>query len=630
MDKILFVIGVSGSGKTTIAKLIAQSYDIPFFDADDYHPESNKAKMASGVALEDADRWPWLERLNTLATSQTRSCVIACSALKQAYRLKLASKIEHKVIWIQLVGSMELIASRLKKRSDHFMPASLLQSQFDTFEKETSAITIDVDQSIENILLEIQKRLNGMKSEFGILGLAVMGSNLARNIGRNGISLSMYNRYVENQEELVAQNLKDSYPELQDAQAFEDLSLFVDSLERPRKVLIMVKASALDFVLDELTTLLSPEDIVIDGGNSHYKLTEERAQRLEALGIVFVGMGISGGSEGALLGPAMMPGGRESSYQFLKPTLEKIAAKNKLGESCVAWIGNGGAGHFVKMIHNGVEYAEMQLLAECYHIMRDCLAMDYPAIAATFGDWNSGEDGSYLLEITAQIFNAKKDGVYILDTILDSASNKGTGAWASIAGIELGVPFNIISSALFARYISSFKTKREKYSKQFMRHDKHSSSHITLQDLQIGYRIARMLNHAQGFDYLQEASDRHDWNLNLSGIAKVWTAGCIIRSELMFDIKNNIGEKTHLLELSHWNEKIRLGYPALKDIVKTCIDHEIPIPTFSACIQFFNALKQENSSANLIQAQRDFFGSHGFQILNREDTSLHHANWTEL
>ncbi len=630
MQSIYYIMGVSGAGKTTFGKALAQRLQLPFFDGDDFHPEANIVKMAAGQALNDTDRQDWLLALQELAKTQADGAIIACSALKQTYRDLLEKEISIPVHWVYLKGDFDTILKRMQKREDHFMPTDLLQSQFDTLEEPTDAFVLNIEQSIPFNVDRLVGLLQTQKAEIGIIGMGVMGRNLARNIARNSFSVSLYNRRVEEEEEEVAFQLTQQFEELNTAAAFEHIAPFIASLERPRKVLMMVKAGkVVDQVIAKVSPHLDRGDILIDGGNSHFKDTERRIDSLKEMGIHFIGMGVSGGEEGALNGPALMPGGEEETYALISPILQKMAAKNSNGDHCCAYLGKGGSGHYIKMIHNGIEYAEMQLLAECYSILKSHFEYDNDQIAHVFSDWNQGELNSYLLEITATIFTKKEDGKYLIDQILDRASNKGTGAWTSINGIELGVPFNIIASALYARYTSSFKEKRVQLAQNYLSNSSPKTD-LSIVQLKEAYAIARRLNHLQGFEHLAAASKQYDWQLDLAKIAQVWTGGCIIRSELMLDLSSILKQTTNLWEHPDWKTPFNASQKSLQQICISAFQQSIPIPTFTACFNYFNAMTQANSSANLIQAQRDFFGAHGYQRIDDRTPQLHHTNWTEL
>ena len=615
-------MGVSGCGKSTIGKTLASSLEIPFIDGDDFHSDTNVAKMSQGQPLTDDDRLPWLQAINTYAKESTADLVVACSALKKIYREWLSQDLNCKFILLE--GSFQLIHERMKSRDGHFMPPELLQSQFDALEITDECIRINITQSIEQINNEILNTIN--KKDIGVIGMGVMGKNLARNMARNGFLVSLYNRRVPGHEENIALNISKEYPEFGNASAFEDLVPFVQNLSKPRKILIMVPAgAAVDHVLDQLKPLCEADDVIIDGGNSFFKDTETRYQDLKKLGIGFLGMGVSGGETGALEGPAIMPACSTEAYANVQDILETIAAKNKEGQSCCQRIGEGGAGHFVKMVHNGIEYAEMQLIAEAYDLLKTA-GYSNAKMSDLFSTWQKTEGhGSYLLEISAKILSAKDEQGHILNRILDQASNKGTGAWTSVEGIQLGIPFNIISSALYARFISSFKSEREAVSKKF--DQKKPDYEVNLDQLKSAFYCARILNHAQGLKYITAAAEKYSWDLNLSAITQIWTGGCIIKSDLMFDLVDIVKETPHLIESPKILSRIKSNHLALKNICIQGIDAEVPLPTFTACANYLHGMKQARSSANMIQAQRDFFGAHTYKLIDDPNGPSIHTNW---
>ena len=358
--------------------------------------------------------------------------------------------------------------------------------------------------------------------------------------------LSLYNRFLKDTEEQVAEKFITKHTELKGCSGFEDLSKFVSSLEKPRKIFLMVNAGKVtDLVISELSEILDPEDIIIDGGNAHYDDTERRIETLAQKGIHFVGTGVSGGEEGALKGPSIMPGGSRLAYEKVAPYLTAIAAKDKNNQPCCTYIGEGGAGHFVKMVHNGIEYAEMQLLAEVYALMRYGNMMDNLSISNVLKDWNDTELSSYLLEITAKILTKKDEENFLIDLILDKAGNKGTGSWTTVTMAEAGIPSTLISAALFARFVSAFKEKRQKYTTLFNLETE--AVEVEIDDLQKAYSLARLVNHQQGFELIDEISKQKNWSINTQELSRIWTNGCIIRSVLM----ENLGEN-----LIHTKEKM--------------------------------------------------------------------------
>ncbi|MGI9530264.1 NADP-dependent phosphogluconate dehydrogenase, partial [Lutimonas sp.] len=372
--------------------------------------------------------------------------------------------------------------------------------------------------------------MSEVKSEFGVFGLGVMGSSISLNIADKGYELSVFNRADGGEAHVVADFLETN-SHLKNIHGFTDLEAFIESMARPRKILVMIKAGpTVDLVLNNLVPKLSKGDVIIDGGNSHYLNTKKRFDFCESYGVEFVGAGISGGEEGARKGPSIMPGGSEESYSKVSSVLEAIAANDDFGKTCCTYIGPEGSGHFIKMVHNGIEYVEMQLVAELYSILSTSFSNE--EIAAVFEQWNEGELSSYLLDISIQILRKKEGEGYLLDKILDKAGNKGTGSWSSKAAFDLGIPNTMMSSAVFARYISSFKERRIALAAQI--DGKHHSSNLPPVDtIKKAYSMARLLNHQQGFKLMEIASENYNWSLNFSEIARIWSNGCIIKSDLM-------------------------------------------------------------------------------------------------
>lgn len=623
MRKIIFITGVSGCGKTTIAELLSHRLNIPFIDADDYHSPESIQKMSAGLPLTDIDRKPWLERLNAKAANSNQ-LIIACSALKESYRTALSKGlVEGEFYFIHLQGSFELILGRMQKRTEHFMPQSLLKSQFDTYEKPSKGHIVDISPSIEIIVNQIQDIVT-QKSAFGIIGLGVMGTSLARNIAKKGYSLSIFNRHLEGKEEDIAKTKKAQYEELSSTKPFDNLENFVQSLATPRSILLMVNAGApVDYVIQDLLPFLQSGDLIIDGGNSHYADTQRRFETLQKEEIHFIGCGVSGGEQGALLGPSIMPGGDEKAYANVKKIMEDIAANAPSGGKCCALIGVGGAGHFVKMVHNGIEYGEMQLIAEVYSILRYSLNYKPELIANIFKQWASEGLSSYLLEITINILLEKNnEGQLILDQILDQAGNKGTGSWTTIAAAELGVPIPSLTAALFARYQSSFKKERVENAKIFTNNI--LNTNLDLVGLKNLYQLSRIMNHHQGICLIKAASDQFQWNINIKNLLKVWSAGCIIRSELLVPIgaAADLNDFIHHDYFSNFFNKNIQEIIACKSIVTTS---GLPTPCISASLDYYNTLIQKETNANMIQAQRDYFGAHTFKLKsNPEGDSVHH------
>ncbi|MBU3012579.1 NADP-dependent phosphogluconate dehydrogenase [Polaribacter vadi] len=627
--RVIFVIGVSGVGKSTIGKLLSEELKISFFDGDDFHPESNVKKMSNGISLVDEDRYSWLQNLNKLAKTQiddNKDCVIVCSALKQSYRNILENTIEENSEWVFLKGTFKLIKERLDNRKGHFMGSKLLESQFNTLEEPKNALHIDVKSTQKDIVKSIKENLEN-KSEFGLFGLGVMGKSLSRNLANNGFKMSLFNRHVDGLEVDVAKNFKNQFSELSEAQAFDDLGAFVNSLQKPRKIMLMVNAGkTTDYVINDLLPYLSKGDILIDGGNSNYKKTLERFDYLKSKEIEFIGTGVSGGEEGALKGPSIMPGGSKDSYDKIKDYLEAIAAKDKNGNACCTYIGTEGSGHFVKMVHNGIEYVEMQLLAEAYILLKN-LGKNPDEIAAILESWKITTN-SYLLEITVDILRKKEGDDWLIHKIMDKAGNKGTGNWTTIATAELGIPSSMITTSLFARYASFFKDERVTTSKSF---DTNNFDVLALNedDIHKAYQFARMVNHYQGFKLINEASKKHSWNLNLSELARIWTNGCIIRSDLMEDLVEEFKTTDNLLLSKKIVEELNVLKPNIKNVVAESILKEQPVPALTDAISFLNSFSKAASTANIIQAQRDYFGAHTYQRNDDASGKFYHTNWQE-
>ena len=627
-NKAIFVIGVSGVGKSTIGMLLSEDLGIPFFDGDDFHPKENIRKMASGTPLNDEDRLGWLTSLNQLAKEQLKhnSCIIACSALKHKYRVILSNGIENKVKWVHLHGTFDQISKRIKNRTGHFMPPDLLKSQFIILENPNECIQVDISLNPKQIVKKVKEELLH-KSEFGLVGLGVMGKSLSRNLARNGFKISMYNRHVNDTEEDVAINFKNEYDELKGSGAFDQIPEFVNSLQKPRKIMLMVNAGkVVDFVIDELIPFLSEGDIIIDGGNSNYKNTKERYEYLKSKKLHFIGAGVSGGEEGALKGPSIMPGGNKEVYDMISPFLKTISAKDDGHLPCCAYVGPDGSGHYVKMVHNGIEYVEMQLLAEVFDILKS-IGKNLDEIADIFESWKN-KANSYLLEITIDILRKKEGNDWLVNKILDKAGNKGTGNWATIASAQLGIPSTLIASALFARYISFYKEERILQHKRFNYKKDHKLS-LNIEEVLKAYQFSRIINHHQGFKLIVDASKTYAWNLNLSEIARIWTGGCIIKSAIMKELVQLFKKSDDIFDDKEFVQSVKKIRPAANKVVSECILYDLAIPCLSESVNFFNAYTTDNSSASLIQAQRDYFGAHTYQRNDDKSNRFYHTDWTK-
>ncbi|EGQ2904689.1 NADP-dependent phosphogluconate dehydrogenase [Staphylococcus pseudintermedius] len=467
-----------------------------------------------------------------------------------------------------------------------------------------------------------------MTQQIGVVGLAVMGKNLAWNIESRGYSVSVYNRSADKTdlmvEESKGKNIVPTY----------SVEEFVNSLEKPRKILLMVKAGeATDKTIDSLLPLLDDDDILIDGGNTNYLDTIRRNKALAESGINFIGMGVSGGEVGALTGPSLMPGGQEAAYHKVSDILESISAKAKDGKPCVTYIGPNGAGHYVKMVHNGIEYADMQLIAESYIMMKDLLGMSHEEISETFKSWNAGELESYLIEITGDIFTRlDEDGEPLVEKIMDKAGQKGTGKWTSINALELGAPLTIITESVFARFISSLKDQRVNASKVLNGPSAafDGNKEEFLEKIRRALYMSKICSYAQGFDQMKAASEINEWNLQLGDLAMIWREGCIIRAQFLQKIKDAYDNDNNLQNLlldGYFKDIVTEYQSALRDVVATGIQNGVALPGFSASINYYDSYRTENLPANLIQAQRDYFGAHTYQRKDQEGTF--HTQWTK-
>ena len=467
------------------------------------------------------------------------------------------------------------------------------------------------------------------KPQIGVVGMAVMGKNLALNIESRGYSVAIYNRTGSKTEKVVAdhpdKNLVPSY-------TIED---FVNSLETPRRIILMVKAGApTDATIKSLLPHLDKGDVLIDGGNTFFQETMRRNEELDNSGINFIGMGVSGGEKGALEGPSLMPGGQKEAYDLVEPILKKIAAKAEDGEACVTYVGPNGAGHYVKMVHNGIEYGDMELIAESYNLMRNLLGLSNDEISDVFNEWKDGELKSYLIDITADILTRKDDlgtGKPIVDVILDRAGNKGTGKWSSQSALELGVPQSLITESVYARYISAMKDERVAAS-QVLPNPEFDLGDVNKKELVEKIRRAlyfsKIMSYAQGFEQLRVASENYDWNLNYGDMAKIWREGCIIRAQFLQKITNAYEKNPELknLMLDDYFKKIVEEYQNdVRDIAALAIKAGVACPGFSSAITYYDQYRSAHLPANIIQAQRDYFGAHTYERTDRE--GIYHYEW---
>ena len=466
------------------------------------------------------------------------------------------------------------------------------------------------------------------KQAIGVVGLAVMGRNLALNIESRGHAVSVYNRSREKTDELIAE-----HPDKKLVPSYT-LEEFVESLEKPRRILLMVKAGqGTDATIDSLRPLLDKGDILIDGGNTHFTDTIRRNTDLAKSGLHFIGTGVSGGEEGALKGPSIMPGGQKEAYDLVAPILTEIAAKAPDGEPCVAYMGPDGAGHYVKMVHNGIEYGDMQLIAESYDVLKRVAGLSNEELGKVYVEWNKGELDSYLIEITSKIFSKKDEetGKDLVDVILDRAAQKGTGKWTSQNALDLGAPLPLITEAVFARVLSSLKDQRVEASKQLTgpspKFDGDRDAFV--EAVRRALFLSKIVSYAQGFAQLRAASEEYKWDLQYGQIAKIFRAGCIIRAGFLQKITDayKTNPDLHNLLLDPYFTDIATKYQgALRDVVVAAVKAGVPVPAFSSAVAYYDSYRSETLPANLVQAQRDFFGAHTFERVDKKGSF--HADWS--
>ena len=469
------------------------------------------------------------------------------------------------------------------------------------------------------------------KQQIGVVGMAVMGRNLALNIESRGYSVSIFNRSSSKTDEVIA-----LHPDKKLVPTYT-VEEFVDSLEKPRRILLMVKAGeATDKTIQSLLPHLDKGDILIDGGNTFFKDTIRRNEMLANSGINFIGTGVSGGEEGALKGPAIMPGGQKDAYDLVAPILEEIAAKADDGAPCVTYVGPNGAGHYVKMVHNGIEYGDMQLIAESYDILRRVGGLTVEETAEVFKSWNTGELDSYLIEITADILTKKdpETGKPMVEVIMDTAGNKGTGKWTSQSALDLGVPLPLITESVFARYISTLKEERQIASKELspikVPELSNTEKQALIESVRKGLYFSKIMSYAQGFAQMRVASEEFDWNLNYGEIAKIFRAGCIIRAQFLQKITDAFERDPELknLLLDKYFLYVTESYQAaVREVVVTAVQAGIPVPTFSSALAYYDSYRSEVLPANLIQAQRDYFGAHTYNRVDKP--GVFHFEWAQ-
>jgi 6-phosphogluconate dehydrogenase len=466
--------------------------------------------------------------------------------------------------------------------------------------------------------------------DIGLIGLAVMGQNLVLNMNDRGYRVAVFNRTVSKVDDFIGQEAAGTR-----VVGTRSLAELVEALKRPRRVMLMVKAGeTVDQMIEALLPHLDESDIVIDGGNSHFPDTNRRTKALAERGILFVGTGVSGGEEGARHGPSIMPGGNPAAWPHVKEIFQSIAAKVDGGTPCCDWVGEDGAGHYVKMIHNGIEYGDMQLICEAYHLLREGLGLRSDELHEVFADWNRGELDSFLIEITSEIFTKKDDdGTPLIDRILDTAGQKGTGKWTVVSALDLGMPVTLIGEAVFGRCLSALKDERVEASKLLSGPAVAPSSDRKpfIEDVRRALYCSKVVSYAQGYMLLREAAREHDWHLNLGGIALMWRGGCIIRSRFLGKIKEAFDRNPTLknLLIDEFFRSILNEYQASwRRAVIRAIEHGVPTPAFSTALAFYDGYRTERLPANLLQAQRDFFGAHTYERTDRPRGEFFHTNWT--
>jgi 6-phosphogluconate dehydrogenase len=467
------------------------------------------------------------------------------------------------------------------------------------------------------------------KADIGLIGLAVMGENLVLNMESKGFTVAVYNRSIDKVDKFI--NGRGAGKNFIGCHSIEEMC---KNIERPRKVMMLVKAgSPVDDFIEQIVPHLEPGDIIIDGGNSHFPDTIRRTKYVESKGLLFIGTGVSGGEEGALLGPSMMPGGSPAAWPAVKNIFQSVAAKAD-GEPCCDWVGENGAGHFVKMVHNGIEYGDMQIICEAYQIMKELLGMTADEMHETFAEWNKGDLDSYLIEITRDILGYKdQDGAPLVEKILDTAGQKGTGKWTGVSALDLGIPLTLIGESVFARCLSAQKDLRTKASKVLNGPEKKFTGDRRqfLNDLKDALYGAKIISYAQGYDLMGEAAKEYKWKLNNGGIALMWRGGCIIRSVFLGKIKeafDNNPELEHLLLDQFFNETITKAQEGWRRVVATAFSNGIPIPCLATALTYFDGFRSERLPANLLQAQRDYFGAHTYERLDKPRGEFFHTNWT--
>jgi len=466
-------------------------------------------------------------------------------------------------------------------------------------------------------------------ADIGLIGLAVMGENLVLNMESKGFTVAVFNRTVEKVDKFISG--RGAGKNFIGAHSIQEL---VNFLKKPRKIMMLVKAGQpVDDFIELLIPHLEPGDIIIDGGNSHFPDTNRRAKYVESKGLLYIGTGVSGGEEGALRGPSIMPGGSPSAWDHLKPVFQAIAAKVEDGSPCCDWVGEGGAGHFVKMVHNGIEYGDMQLICEVYHLMKDLLGLKNDVMHKVFSEWNEGELASYLVEITRDILNFRENGGYLVDKILDTAGQKGTGKWTVISALDAGVPLTMIAEAVFSRSLSAQKSDRVEASKHLTGPVPSFNGDNTsfLEDLRNALYASKIISYAQGYVLMKTTAAEFGWKLNYGGIALMWRGGCIIRSVFLGNIKQAYDRNPELPNLlldTFFKNKLKNAQSGWRRVVSAAVLNGIPVPAMASALNYYDGFRTDRLPANLLQAQRDYFGAHTYERVDKPRGEFFHTNWT--
>jgi 6-phosphogluconate dehydrogenase len=468
------------------------------------------------------------------------------------------------------------------------------------------------------------------KCDFGLIGLAVMGQNLVLNMDDHGFKVAVYNRTVSKVDDFIKGNAKGT-----NIVGTHSIEEFISVLNKPRRVMLMVKAGKpVDDFIEMLIPHLEGEDIIIDGGNSNYNDTIRRTEYVESKGLLYIGTGVSGGEEGARFGPSIMPGGSPEAWPHVKDIFQAISAKIDDGVPCCDWVGENGAGHYVKMTHNGIEYGDMQLICEAYDLMKNFLGMSNQEMQQVFAKWNEGKLDSYLVEVTRDILGyTDNNGEYVIDKILDTAGQKGTGKWTAISSLEMGVPLTLITEAVLSRFLSSLKGNRVEASKiltgSVFTFDGDKGAFI--QDIHDALYASKIMSYTQGYMLMQSAAVEYKWNLNYGGIALMWRGGCIIRSAFLSKIKDAFDKKPNLINLlldNYFKTEIDLSQAGWRRVIIKAVEAGIPVPAMSSALAFYDGYRSERLPANLLQAQRDYFGAHTYERIDKPRGEFFHTDWT--